>query len=102
MFILVVIFIQGINSTVITGNVLIGSQSGTGVYQVAITYSRTLSNTSYKIIGSIATTSNNTNTYIVSFCNLTSAGCTANILRLDAFQSGWTDIALTLDYVIYP
>jgi uncharacterized protein YjbI with pentapeptide repeats len=95
-------YIQGVNSTVITGNVLIGSQSGTGVYQVAITYSRTLSNTSYKIIGTIATTSNNTNTYIVSFCNLTSAGCTANILRLDAFQSGWTDIALTLDYVIYP
>lgn len=95
-------YIKGIDNTLLTANQTVGSNSGTGTYQVNVTLARTMANTSYKIVGSLRTTSNNTNIYAVSFNNITTTGFTANIYRLDALGSGWTDTNLTLSYVVYP
>ena len=95
-------YIKGIDNTLLTANQTIGSNSGTGTYQVNVTLARTMANTNYKIVGSLRTTSNNTNIYAVSFNNITTTGFTANIYRLDALGSGWTDTNLTLSYVVYP
>jgi hypothetical protein len=96
------IYFKGIDATVITGTEAIGSNSGTGTYQTSVTLPRPMANTTYKIVGSLTSTTNNTNVYNVSFTNVTTSGFTANIYRLDALGSGWTDTNLTLSYVIYP
>jgi hypothetical protein len=96
------IYFKGIDATVITGTQTIGNNTSTGTYQASITLSRTMANTSYKIVGALKSTTNNTNVYNVSFTNVTTTGFTANIYRLDALGSGWTDTNLTLSYVVYP
>jgi len=96
------VYIKGIDNTLITVTQAIGSNPGTGTYQTSITLPRTMVNTTYKIIGSLKSTTNNTNVYNVSFTNVTTTGFTANIYRLDALGSGWTDTSLTLSYVVYP
>jgi hypothetical protein len=96
------IYFKGIDATVITGTQTIGSNTSTGTYQASITLPRTMANTSYKIVGALKSTTNNTNVYNVSFTNVTTTGFTANIYRLDALGSGWTDTNLTLSYVVYP
>lgn len=96
------IYFKGIDATVITGTQSIGSNSGTGTYQVSVTLPRTMANTTYKIVGAVKSTTNNTNVYSISFTNVTTTGFTANIYRLDALGSGWTDTNLTLSYIIYP
>jgi hypothetical protein len=96
------VYIKGIDATVITGTQTIGSNTGTGTYQASVTLPRTMANTAYKIVGSLKSTTNNTNVYSVSFTNVTTTGFTANIYRLDALGSGWTDTNLTLSYVVYP
>jgi len=96
------IYFKGIDATVITGTQTIGSNTSTGTYQASVTLPRTMANTSYKIVGALKSTTNNTNVYNVSFTNVTTTGFTANIYRLDALGSGWTDTNLTLSYVVYP
>ena len=96
------VYIRGIDNTLITGTQVIGSNTATGTYQASITLPRTMANTAYKIVGSLKSTTNNTNVYSVSFTNVTTSGFTANIYRLDALGSGWTDTNLTLSYVVYP
>jgi hypothetical protein len=97
------VYIKGIDATVITGTQAIGSNTATGTYQTSITLSRTMTNTTtYKIVGSLKSTTNNTNVYNVSFTNVTTSGFTANIYRLDALGSGWTDTNLVLSYIVYP
>jgi len=96
------LYVKGIDATVITGTQTVGSNSGTGTYQVTITLPRTMANTEYKIAGSLKSTSNNTNVYNISFTNVTTTGFKANIYRLDALGSGWTDTNLTLSYIVYP
>jgi len=96
------LYINNVNATLITGLSFIGSQNSTGVYQLTISIGKTMSNTSYKIIGTSSTTTNNTNVYCISFSGLTTTSFTANILRLDAFQAGFIDTNLYLSWTIYP
>jgi hypothetical protein len=96
------LYIQGVNSTVITGTTLIGSQSSTGVYQITVTIPRIMTNTTYKIIGNLTTTTANTNIYCVTFSSLTLTTFTANIVRVDTLFSGFIDPNLNLSWSIYP
>jgi uncharacterized protein YjbI with pentapeptide repeats len=96
------VYIKGVDNTLLTATQTVGSNSGTGTYQVNVTLARTMANTTYKIVGALKSTTNNTNVYNVSFTNVTTTGFTANIYRLDALGSGWTDTNLTLSYIVYP
>jgi hypothetical protein len=96
------VYIKGIDNTLLTGTQAIGSNVGTGTYQSNILLTRTMTNTDYKIVGSLKSSTNNTNVYNVSFTNVTTTGFKANIYRLDALGSGWTDTNLILSYIIYP
>lgn len=83
------------------GTTTIGSFNGTGVFTVGpIYHGRTFANTSYKIIGSLRTTTDNSNVYSVSFKNVTPNSFYANIMRLDALGSGFTDPDLQLSWVV--
>jgi len=94
------LYVNGQNSTSISGLTTIGSYSDTSVYQIVISIEKTMPNTNYKVIGNLTTISNNSNTYIVSFSNLTTTTFTANILRLDSLFSGWTDDNLNLSWTV--
>ena len=95
--------VDGQNLTNIVGNTAIGSFSGTGVYEItSISIGKTMLNTNYKIIGSIQTTSHNTNVYTVSFKKLTTTTFDAVIYRIDSLGSGWTDVNLTLSWQVTP
>lgn len=96
------LYIQGTNLTPITSNQLIGPITTTGIYKVNITFPKILSNTSYKITGSLSTISNIPNVYSLTFSNLTTSSCVANIYRVDALGSGENDANLTLSYIIFP
>lgn len=96
------LYIGGVNTTLKSGLETIGSIITTGTYQKEVTLPTTMSNTNYKIVGNIVTTSDNYNVYAVSFSNVTTNGFTANIYRLDALGSGWTDNNLALAWVVYP
>jgi hypothetical protein len=97
------LIVGGQNLTNIVGNTTIGSFTGTGVYEiVGVNIGKTMSNTNYKIIGSIQTTSNNTNVYTVSFKNLTTTTFDVVIYRIDSLGSGWTDLNLTLSWQVSP
>jgi hypothetical protein len=96
------LYVNGQNTSSISGLTPIGSYSGTSVYQVLININTTMQNTLYKVIGNATTTTNNGNTYIVSFSNLTTTTFTANILRLDSLFSGWTDANLNISWTIFP
>jgi hypothetical protein len=61
-----------------------------------------MSNTTYKIIGNLTTTSTNTNVYALTFTGLTTTGCNVNVYRVDALGSGNADNNLTLSYVLFP
>ena len=95
-------YVAGVNTTLQTGLETIGNVSTIGTYQKEVTLSIPMENTNYKVVGNITTTTNNYNTYAVSFCNITTNGFTANIYRLDAFGSAWTDVNLCLSWVVYP
>jgi hypothetical protein len=61
-----------------------------------------MGNTNYKIIGSLSTTTNNTNVYTVNFKSITTTTFDAVIYRIDSLGSGWTDTSLTLSWQIIP
>ena len=95
--------VDGQNLTNIVGNRTIGSFTGTGVYEItSISIGKTMLNTNYKIIGSMQTTSNNTNVYTVSFKNLTTTTFDVVIYRIDSLGSGWTDPNLKLSWQVTP
>jgi hypothetical protein len=94
------LYVNGQNSTSISGLTTIGSYSDTSVYQIVVSIGSTMPNTSYKVIGNLTTITDNSNTYIVSFSNLTTTAFTANILRLDSLFSGWTDDNLKLSWTV--
>jgi hypothetical protein len=95
--------VNGQNLTSIVGNTIIGSFTGTGVCEITgISIGKTMSNTNYKIIGNLQTTSNNTNIYTVSFKNLTTTTFDVVIYRIDSLGSGWTDINLKLSWQLTP
>jgi hypothetical protein len=95
--------VNGQNLTNIVGNRTIGSFTGTGVYEItSISIGKTMLNTNYKIIGSMQTTSNNTNVYTVSFKNLTTTTFDVVIYRIDSLGSGWTDPNLKLSWQVTP
>jgi trimeric autotransporter adhesin len=96
------LYVQGVNSSVITANELIGTNSSTGTYQSTVSLSRTMPNTNYKIVGNLTSVSTHTAVFAVSFCDLTTTTFTANIMRLDALMAGWNISDLTLSYVVYP
>jgi len=96
------LYVQGINNSPVTANVLIGVISTTGTYQQTITFSRTMANTNYKIIGNLTTVSANTNVYVVTFTSLTTTNVIANIYRADALGGGSSITDLTLSYVLFP
>ena len=96
------LYVNGYNNSPIVINQTIGSFVSTGVYQYTVTLPITMQNTAYKLIGSITSTTNQINTYMVSFTNLTTTSFIANIIRMDALFSSWNDANLTLSYVIYP
>uniref|UniRef100_A0A6C0H7V1 Uncharacterized protein n=1 Tax=viral metagenome TaxID=1070528 RepID=A0A6C0H7V1_9ZZZZ len=97
------LYVNGQNTSSIAGNTNIGSNTVTGVYNVnGIAIGRTMSNTNYKIIGTLSTTTTVGNVYSVSFCNLTTTTFDACIYRIDALGSGWTDAGLRLSWQIIP
>jgi hypothetical protein len=97
------LIVDGQNLSSIVGNTTIGSFTGTGVYEiVGVNIGKTMSNTNYKIIGTIQTKSNNTNVYTVSFKNLTTTTFDAVIYRIDSLGSGWIDLNLTLSWQVTP
>ena len=96
------LYVNGQNTSSISGLTTVGSYSSTSVYQVLVNINNTMQNTSYKIIGNLSTTTDNGNVYTVSFSNLTTTTFTANILRLDSLFSGWTDSNLNLSWTIFP
>ena len=97
------LYIQGVNSSVVTGLETIGTVSTTGTYQKTINIGRNMSNTNYKIIGNITTTTSNTNVYSVSFTGITTTSFTVNIYRIDALGASLgIDPNLNLSWVIYP
>lgn len=97
------LYIAGQNTSTISGTTTIGSYSGTGVYTVTnIPIGKTMSNTSYKLVGNLNTTTNNTNVYAVTFKNLTTTTFDACILRLDSLFSSWTDSNLVLAWQVTP
>jgi hypothetical protein len=61
-----------------------------------------MGNTNYKVIGNLATTTNNYNVYTVCFKNLTTTTFDALIYRLDALASGFEDPNLRLNWTVYP
>jgi hypothetical protein len=94
------LYVNGVNTSSISGLTTVGSFSGTSVYQIVVNINKTLQNTSYKVIGNLTTITNNGNVYTVSFSNLTTTSFTANILRLDSLFSGWTDSNLNISWTI--
>ncbi len=95
--------VAGQNLTIVSGSATVGNNSGTGVLSISnVSIGRTMSNTNYKIIGSLDTTSTVANVYTVTFSHLTTTTFTANILRLDSLFSGWTDPNLTLSWQVIP
>jgi hypothetical protein len=96
------LYIGGVNTTLQSGLETIGSVSTTGTYQKQIMLPNPMNNTSYKIVGNVTTITNNYNSYAVSFCNITTTGFYANIYRLDALGSAWTDTNLCVSWVVYP
>ena len=96
------LYANGTNISTITGLTTIGSNSSTGTMILSnISIGQTMGNTSYKILGNLCTTTNNTNIYSVSFKNLTTTTFDALIYRIDALASGWTDSNLKLSWCIY-
>jgi hypothetical protein len=96
------LYIGGVNTTLQSGLEAIGSISTIGTYQKQVILPIPMNSSTYKIIGNIITTTNNLNAYAVSFCNVNTNGFIANIYRLDAFGSAWTDTELSLSWVVYP
>lgn len=96
------LYVNGQNISNISGLTTVGSFSGTSVYSVVVNIGVTMQNTNYKLVGNLTTTSSNSNTYIVSFSNLSTTTFTANILRLDSLFSGWTDSNLNLSWTVFP
>ncbi|NBP15016.1 hypothetical protein EBU95_11540 [bacterium] len=97
------LYVNGQNTSSIAGNTNIGSNTGTGVYNVnGIAIGRTMGNTNYKIVGSLSTTTTVGNVYSVSFRNLTTTTFDACIYRIDALGSGWTDPGLRLSWQVIP
>jgi hypothetical protein len=97
------IYVNGQNMSIISGNTIIGNYTGTGVMTISnISIGITMNNTNYKIIGSLTTTTNNTNVYTVNFKSLTTTTFDAVIYRIDSLGSGWTDSALSLSWQIIP
>ena len=97
------LFIDGQNMSTISGITTIGSFSGTGVLSISnIQIGKTLSNTAYKLIGSVSTTSNINNVYAVSFKNLTTSSFDAVVYRIDGLGSGWTDANACIAWQITP
>lgn len=97
------LYVNGQNTSSIAGNTTIGSNTGTGVYNITgIAIGRTMSNTNYKITGNLSTTTTVGNVYSVSFRNLTTTTFDACIYRIDALGSGWTDAGLRLSWQIVP
>lgn len=95
--------VAGQNLTTISGTSTIGNYTGTGVLTISnIAIGRTMSNTNYKILGSLRTTSTISNVYTVSFSNVTTTTFNANILRMDSLFSGWTDPNVVLSWQIIP
>ena len=97
------IYVSGQNISSICGNATVGSFNGTGAYSVSnIPIGKTMSNVNYKLVGSMTTTSNNTNVYTVSFKNLTTTTFDTVIYRIDSLGSGWNDTNLVLSWNISP
>ena len=97
------LYVDGQNLSSILGNTTIGSFSGTGVYTISnISIGKTMTNTDYKIIGCLKTTTDNSNIYTVSFKKLTTTTFDAVIYRIDSLGSGWTDTNLNLSWQITP
>jgi hypothetical protein len=97
------LYVNGSNISSIAGNSVIGSNTGTGVYNVnGIAIGRTMSNTNYKVFGTLSTTSSVGNVYSVSFRNLTTTTFDACIYRIDALGSGWTNPGLRLSWQVIP
>jgi hypothetical protein len=98
------LFVNGQNTSSISGITVIGNfTTNGGVYTISnISIGQTMSNTDYKIIGSLNTTSNNTNVYVVSFSNKSTSSFNANIIRLDALFADATDTNLVLAWQIIP
>jgi hypothetical protein len=97
------LYVNGQNTSIISGKTTIGNYIGTGTLTVNnISIGTTMPNTNYKIIGTLTTTSNNTNIYTVTFTSLTLTTFNANIYRIDSLGSGWTDPNLSLSWQIIP
>lgn len=97
------LYVNGQNTSIISGKTTIGNYSGTGILTLNnIPIGTNMPNTNYKIIGSLNTTSNNTNVYTVTFTSLTQTTFDANIYRIDSLGSGWTDPNLFLSWQIIP
>jgi hypothetical protein len=97
------LYVNGQNTSIISGTTTIGNYNGTGTFTLNnIPIGKTMPNTNYKIIGTLTTTSNNTNIYTVTFTSLTLTTFNANIYRIDSLGSGWTDPNLSLSWQIIP
>jgi hypothetical protein len=87
-------------SNTLIGTANVGAYNGTGVKQVAITFATTMSDTNYNLSGSVNTTTNSSDVYVVNFTNLSTTGITANIFRIDNLSGGWSDTNLRIDYTV--
>jgi hypothetical protein len=97
------LYVNGQNSTTISGSISVGNNSGTGVYSLSNnSIGKTMNDSNYKIIGNLSSTSNNNNVFTVSFKNLTTTSFDAVIYRIDSLGSGWTDVNLQLNWQIIP
>ena len=96
------LFVNNQNLSSVLGNTTVGSFTGTGVQTITVTIGRTMSNTAYTVIGSLKTTTDNSNVYAVSFKRLTTTTFDAVIYRIDSLGSGWTDPNLGLSWQVNP
>jgi hypothetical protein len=96
------LFVNGVNASVLTGSVTCGSHIS-GILEISgIPITATMGNTNYKVIGNLATTTDNYNVYTVCFKNLTTTTFDALVYRLDALASGFEDPNLRLNWAVYP
>ena len=97
------LYVNNQNISSIYGNTIVGSFNGTGVCIISnINIGKTMSNTNYKIIGNLKTTTDNNNVYTVTFKKLTTTTFDAIIYRIDSLGSGWNDSNLYISWNITP
>ena len=100
------LYINGTNQSVFRGNVTIGnhdaSSGGTGAYTLAnVLIGSTMSNTNYRLVGSLRTTTDIERVYAHTFKNLTDISFDLSVFNISELGSGWTDANLILSWILY-